>query len=198
MGGLVRDETLKHEKEIVWLEDPNKLNWVREAETDFCTRQGISETDKPRFKSHKLDPNEDTIVGYANLHDSAPPSFRDDWDNGTPHFYRRIFTLRPYDRPSYPEYKWGTDCPTEAVDPLTVEPQTKGLSPKKKSQIAVRIPPSLLRKLDSHVKRTGLSKTEVVVSALANYLDSVEDVPLIQRIVKLEERVAVLEGDASS
>ena len=195
MGGLVSNEILKYETEIVWLEDPNKLNWVREAQVDFCTREGISDTDKPRFKYHTIDPNEDTIVGYANLHENTPPSFCD--DDGTPYFDRRIFTLRAYDRPSNPEYTWGTDCPIEAVDPLTVEPQTKGLSPKKKSQIAVRIPPSLLRKLDSHVKRTGLSKTEVVVSALANYLDSVEDVPLIQRIVKLEERVAVLEGDAS-
>lgn len=196
MGGFVSDKDLEYEAQIVWLEDPNKLNWVRESKVDFRTRVGISKDDQPRFEDYRTNKNVCKIVGYANLDDIAPPSFHAEDD--TPHFYRRIFTLRASDRPDDPEYNWETDCPTEAVDPLTVSPKTKGISPKKKSQIAVRIPPSLLRKLNSHVKRTGISKTDVVVSALANYLDSAEDMPLTERIVDIEKRLTALEAQKRS
>ena len=63
-----------------------------------------------------------------------------------------------------------------------------------KSQIAVRIPPSLLEKLNSYVKRTGTSKTEVVVGALAIYLGCAEDVPLSQRVAALEGKVEELQA----
>ncbi|MDJ0661753.1 MAG: DNA-binding domain-containing protein [Crocosphaera sp.] len=39
-----------------------------------------------------------------------------------------------------------------------------------KSQIAVRVPSPLLAELNSYVEETGISKTEVVVSAVAKYL----------------------------
>ncbi len=39
-----------------------------------------------------------------------------------------------------------------------------------KSQIAVRVPPTLLEKLNSYVEKTGTSKTDVVVSAYAAML----------------------------
>ncbi|MBE9209234.1 DNA-binding domain-containing protein [Nostoc sp. LEGE 06077] len=70
----------------------------------------------------------------------------------------------------------------------------KGSSPKRKAQIAVRVPLFILRKLNTHIQKTGMSQTDVVVSALAKYLDSTSDIPLIQRIVALEERVAILEA----
>ncbi|MBD2502455.1 DNA-binding domain-containing protein [Anabaena azotica FACHB-119] len=70
----------------------------------------------------------------------------------------------------------------------------KGSSPKRKAQIAVRVPLFILRKLNIHIQKTGMSQTDVVVSALAKYLDSTSDIPLIQRIVALEERVAALEA----
>ncbi|KKD38215.1 hypothetical protein WN50_10120 [Limnoraphis robusta CS-951] len=82
----------------------------------------------------------------------------------------------------------------EAVEPKTVEPKVKGLSPDRKAQIAVRIPRSLLYKLNRYIQIMGMSQTEIVVSALSQYLDSPEDVPLIERIVKIEERLAKLEG----
>ncbi|MGK7878461.1 MAG: DNA-binding domain-containing protein [Xenococcaceae cyanobacterium] len=63
-----------------------------------------------------------------------------------------------------------------------------------KSQIAVRIPPLLLERLNSYVKRTGTSKTEVVVGAIAEYLGCAEDIPLTQRMARLEERMAELEA----
>ncbi len=63
-----------------------------------------------------------------------------------------------------------------------------------KPQIAVRMPPSLMAKLNSYVEKIGTSKTEVVVSAIALYLDCSEDVPLSQRVAEIERRVAELEA----
>ena len=62
-----------------------------------------------------------------------------------------------------------------------------------KSQIAVRVPPTLLEKLNSYVERTGTSKTDVVVSAIAQYLGCADNVPLTQRMAELEMRVNQLE-----
>ncbi len=63
-----------------------------------------------------------------------------------------------------------------------------------KSQIAVIIPPSLLEKLNSYVKRTHTSKTEIVIGALVRYLDCVEDLPLSQRVAELEAKVEELQA----
>ena len=63
-----------------------------------------------------------------------------------------------------------------------------------KPQIVVRIPPSLLEKLNNYAQQTGTSKTEVVVGALAHYLGCVENLPLNQRVAELEARTAVLEA----
>ena len=63
-----------------------------------------------------------------------------------------------------------------------------------KPQIAIRMPPSLLEKLNSYVEKIGTSKTEVVVSAIAKYLDCSEDVPLSQRVAEIERRMTTLEN----
>ncbi len=63
-----------------------------------------------------------------------------------------------------------------------------------KSQIAVRIPPSLLAELNQYVEYTGTSKTNVVVSAIAQYLGCAETVPLNQRVTELETRMAMIEA----
>ena len=62
-----------------------------------------------------------------------------------------------------------------------------------KSQIAVRLPPTLMEELNSYVQRTGASKTEVIVGALAKYLDCPESIPLGQRMTEIEKKVAELE-----
>ena len=49
-------------------------------------------------------------------------------------------------------------------------------------------------KLNQYVKRTGVSKTEVMVGALAQYLDCPESIPLSQRMIDVEKKVAELEG----
>ncbi len=63
-----------------------------------------------------------------------------------------------------------------------------------KSQIAVRVPPSLLAELNQYVEKTGTSKTDVVVSAIAQYLGCAESVPLSQRMAEIERRMAKLEA----
>lgn len=62
-----------------------------------------------------------------------------------------------------------------------------------KAQIAVRIPQALLDRLNEYVKRTGASKTEVLIGAIANYLGCEEDVSLHQRVNEMEKRLTELE-----
>lgn len=60
-------------------------------------------------------------------------------------------------------------------------------------QVVIRIPPKLFSKFNAYMEKTGSSKTEVVLSALAQYLECVEDLPLTQRMAKLETRITMLE-----
>ena len=60
-------------------------------------------------------------------------------------------------------------------------------------QIAIRLPVPLMEKLNAYVKRTGASKTEVMVGALAQYLDLPESIPLSQRVSEIEKRMKELE-----
>ncbi|MEM7593793.1 MAG: DNA-binding domain-containing protein [Cyanobacteria bacterium P01_A01_bin.83] len=63
-----------------------------------------------------------------------------------------------------------------------------------KRQIAVRVPDSLLERLDNYVKEKKTSKTDVVIGALAQYLDSPENVPLGERMTAVEAKLAQLEA----
>ena len=63
----------------------------------------------------------------------------------------------------------------------------------RKPQIAVRVPPSLFEQLNQYVVKTGTSKTEVVVNAIAEYLGCADNVPLSQRMAEVERRLAALE-----
>jgi hypothetical protein len=55
-----------------------------------------------------------------------------------------------------------------------------------------------MEKLNSYVERTGTSKTDVVVSAIAHYLGCAESVPLSQRVAEVERRVGELEARVNS
>lgn len=63
-----------------------------------------------------------------------------------------------------------------------------------KSQIAVRVPPTLLEKLNHYVDSTGVTKTAVIVDALVQYLDGVEELSLCQRVALLEAKVKELQS----
>ena len=65
-----------------------------------------------------------------------------------------------------------------------------------KPQIAIRMPPDLLAELNNYVEKVGTSKTDVVVSAIAQYLGCADNVPLTQRMAELERRMALLEAEA--
>ncbi|MGK7951978.1 MAG: DNA-binding domain-containing protein [Xenococcaceae cyanobacterium] len=62
-----------------------------------------------------------------------------------------------------------------------------------KSQIAVRVPPLIMKKLNSYVENTGTTKTEVIVGALAKYLDCTQDLSMPKRMAEVERKVAELE-----
>ena len=63
-----------------------------------------------------------------------------------------------------------------------------------KPQIAIRLSPSLLQELNNYVELTGTSKTDVVVSAISQYIGCADNVPLNQRVAELERRVRELES----
>ena len=63
-----------------------------------------------------------------------------------------------------------------------------------KSQIAIRVPPSLLQELNQFVQKSSTSKTDVVVNAIASYLNCPEKVTLSQKISELERRIAKIEA----
>ncbi len=62
-----------------------------------------------------------------------------------------------------------------------------------KSQIAVRVPRPIMDKLNSYVEHTGTTKTEVIVVALAKYLDCTQDLSMPKRMAEVERRMEELE-----
>ncbi len=63
-------------------------------------------------------------------------------------------------------------------------------------QFSVRLPQELDERLSAYVKQAGITKTKVMLDALAHYLGCANDVPLIRRVMELEERVTALEAQA--
>ena len=59
--------------------------------------------------------------------------------------------------------------------------------------VGVRIPSNLYEKLLAHTSKVDVSKSEVIISALAQYLGSTEDIPLSQRVADLEAKVEELQ-----
>ena len=64
-------------------------------------------------------------------------------------------------------------------------------------QLNLKVPVSIYQRLDEYVERTGVTKTEVVVNALAQYLGCEENVALLQRVAHIEARLAMLEAEQS-
>ena len=52
--------------------------------------------------------------------------------------------------------------------------------------VSVRIPSNLHEKLLAHTSKVDVSKSEVIISALAQYLGCTEDIPLIPAIAPYE------------
>ncbi|MFD8079019.1 DUF6009 family protein [Streptomyces sp. NPDC059718] len=109
MSALIDPEELAHETDLVWLEDPCALEYVRQSLDRLPSRRG-----RPAY--HR----DGRMVGYAILSKDAKPSRA----SGT--FRRRVFWLLPHDRDQQPSGLYSTGAPSEAVDPRTVAPRVKG------------------------------------------------------------------------
>ncbi len=109
MSALISDDELKHETELVWLEDIHQLDYVRQSLDRLPTRSA-----KPAY--HR----DGRMVGYAIL----GPNARASRASGT--FRRRVFWLLPHDRDTEPQGLYATGAPAEAVDPRTVTAGSKG------------------------------------------------------------------------
>jgi hypothetical protein len=109
MSALIENAQLSHETELIWLEDIDALDYVRQSLDRLPTRRG-----KPAY--HR----DGRMVGYAVL----GPEARASRASGT--FLRRVFWLLPHDRDGQPEGLYASGAPSEAVDPRTVAPGIKG------------------------------------------------------------------------
>ncbi|MGW2892279.1 DUF6009 family protein [Streptomyces griseoruber] len=109
MSSLISADEISHETEIVWLEDIDELDYVRQSIDRLPTRKG-----KPPYR------RDGRMIGYANLGPDAKSSRA----SGT--FRRRVFWLLPHDRNSEPDGLYAKSAPAEAVDPRTLEPRVKG------------------------------------------------------------------------
>lgn len=103
-------DDIRHEAGIVWLEDIDRFDYVREyIDTTAGTRcrplpwRGLGRR-----------------VGYSLLAEAAP-------NNGTPgYFTRRLFWINDHDRSEQPGGVYAVGVPVEAVDPRTVRPGVYG------------------------------------------------------------------------
>jgi len=106
-------ESLEHEAEIRWTEDPSSLDYVRERWGTAGTRtKPVPWSSKAQGAGRK--------VGEAVLERDAP--------NVSPgRFRRRVFVICEHDRdePGAGPYDAGT-APAEGVDPSTIEPGSPG------------------------------------------------------------------------
>jgi hypothetical protein len=109
MSSLLTEGDLTHEEHVVWLEDPENFDYVRQA------------LDKTRRRNTKPPYARDgRMVGYALLDDQAEP----DPDSGL--YKRRVFFLLPHDRDSLPGGLYREGAPGEAVDPRTIDVKKVG------------------------------------------------------------------------
>lgn len=109
MSSLLNESDLLHESTVVWLEDPDDLDYVRQALDKTARRRG-----KPRYA------RDGRMVGYSELDETAEA----DPDSGLQ--LRRVFFLLPHDRDTEPDGLYQEGAPGEAVDPRTIEPRRVG------------------------------------------------------------------------
>jgi len=60
-------------------------------------------------------------------------------------------------------------------------------------RLSVRISPTLLNRLQSHVDCQGLTVSEGVLAAIASYVGDNERLPLVERVSRLEKKMALIE-----
>jgi hypothetical protein len=60
-------------------------------------------------------------------------------------------------------------------------------------RISARLPVDLYQRLEDHMTTNKLSQTEAIIAAIATYFGADDQVPLAERVSKLEKRLEVLE-----
>ncbi|WUH06891.1 DUF6009 family protein [Streptomyces violaceus] len=110
MSSLISADEISHETDLVWLEDIDKLDYVRQSLDRLPNRKS-----KPAY--HR----DGRVVGNTILGPIAKASRH----SGT--FRRRVFWVLPHDRDSDPEGLYARSAPAEGVDPRTLEPCVRGL-----------------------------------------------------------------------
>jgi hypothetical protein len=116
----VNQEDLRYESNIIWRKNLQDIRFVRVNFPDFAYRKGLSDQDRERLERN----GDSELIGYADLSDNAPlektkNSTGDDYYR----CHRRIFFVESGD---LTEPYYASNCPSEAVDPLTVKPQLMG------------------------------------------------------------------------
>ena len=107
---------LAYERSIVWLDNIERLSFVRVVEVRCAkSRRGRLILKGP-----------ERVVGYSKLMADTPRDAR------TQRFTRRLFYVKSTDGPE-------TSPPTSAVDPRTVLPGVPGKPPRISSPIVVRV-----------------------------------------------------------
>jgi hypothetical protein len=62
-------------------------------------------------------------------------------------------------------------------------------------RISARLPIDLYQSLEDHMTTNKLSQTEAIIVAIATYFGDNDQVPLVERVSKLEKRLQVLGRD---
>ncbi|MFF9806462.1 DUF6009 family protein [Streptomyces coeruleorubidus] len=101
---------IQHEERIVWTEDIDGFDYVRESLT---TEAGTRARPVPWHGAGRR-------VGYSTLKRDAPSS------DSPGRFTRRIFWVKEHDRSERPDGVYKTATPSEGVDPRTVAPGVWG------------------------------------------------------------------------
>ncbi|MGW1871415.1 DUF6009 family protein [Streptomyces mauvecolor] len=110
MSSLLNESELRHEATVVWLEDPDNLDYVRQALDKLARRRG-----KPRYE------RDGRMVGYTEL----DPHAEADPDSGL--YRRRVFFLLPHDRDTEPHGVYQVGAPRRSHrPPRTLEPRRVG------------------------------------------------------------------------
>jgi hypothetical protein len=60
-------------------------------------------------------------------------------------------------------------------------------------RISARLPVDLYQRLEDHMKTNKLSQTEAIIAAIATYFGADDQVPLVERMNRVEKRLEVLE-----
>jgi antitoxin component of RelBE/YafQ-DinJ toxin-antitoxin module len=60
-------------------------------------------------------------------------------------------------------------------------------------RLSVRVPDPLLARLESYLDQQGLTVTEGVLAAIASYVGDHERLPLVERVSRLEKKLALIE-----